>query len=330
MKAETLAAILSVSGVAFGGPLKKRSGFQWFGANESGAEFGEGNIPGVEGTDYTFANTSAIQTLIDSGMNIFRVPFLMERMVPTSLTGTLDSAYFQGYNEVINYITSKGAWAILDPHNYGRYNGEIISSTDDFGAFWKTVASQFTNNTKVIFDTNNEYHDMDESLVVSLNQAAIDAIRGTGATSQYIFVEGNSYTGAWTWTTVNDDMKSLTDSVDNLLVYEMHQYLDSDGSGTSVDCVNSTIGESRVESATAWLKDNNKLGFLGEFAGGATDTCETAVKGLLDHLSSNTDVWLGASWWAAGPWWADYIYSIEPPTGVAYESYISILEAYYP
>jgi hypothetical protein len=28
MKAETLAAILSVSGVAFGGPLKKRSGFQ--------------------------------------------------------------------------------------------------------------------------------------------------------------------------------------------------------------------------------------------------------------------------------------------------------------
>lgn len=53
-----------------------------------------------QGTDYTFANTSAIQILIDSGMNIFRVPFLMERMVPTSLTGTLDSAYFQGYSEV--------------------------------------------------------------------------------------------------------------------------------------------------------------------------------------------------------------------------------------
>jgi endoglucanase len=40
---------------------------------------------------------------------------------------------------------------------------------------------------------------MDNSLVAQLNQAAIDAIRGAGATSQYIFVEGNSWTGAWTW-----------------------------------------------------------------------------------------------------------------------------------
>lgn len=172
---------------------------------------------------------------------------------------------------------------------------------------------------------------MDESLVVSLNQAAINAIRATGATSQYIFVEGNSYTGAWTWTSVNDDMKSLNDTASgNLLIYEMHQYLDSDGSGTSADCVNTTIGQTRVESATAWLQDNNKLGFLGEFAGGATNTCETAVKGMLDYMQSNSDVWLGASWWAAGPWWADYIYSIEPPTGVAYESYMSILEGYFP
>lgn len=174
---------------------------------------------------------------------------------------------------------------------------------------------------------------MDESLVVSLNQAAIDAIRGTGATSQYIFVEGNSYTGAWTWTSVNDDMKSLTDTsaaADNLLVYEMHQYLDSDGSGTSVDCVNTTIGQDRVEAATAWLQSNNKIGFLGEFAGGATDTCETAVKGMLDYLSTNSDVWLGASFWSAGPWWGDYIYSLEPPSGVGYTSYMSILEAYFP
>ena len=36
---------------------------------------------------------------------------------------------------------------------------------------------------------------MEESLVVSLNQAAIDGIRAVGATTQYIFAEGNSYTG---------------------------------------------------------------------------------------------------------------------------------------
>jgi len=40
---------------------------------------------------------------------------------------------------------------------------------------------------------------MDNDLVAKLNQAAIDGIRAGGATTQYIFVEGNSWTGAWHW-----------------------------------------------------------------------------------------------------------------------------------
>jgi hypothetical protein len=46
-----------------------------------------------------------------------------------------------------------------------------------------------------------------------LNQAAIDAIRAAGATSQYIFVEGNAWSGAWSWTGA-----SGTDSVNGSLV----------------------------------------------------------------------------------------------------------------
>jgi endoglucanase len=45
------------------------------------------------GTDYTWPVTSKIQVLRDAGMNIFRVPFLMERLVPGSITGTLDATY---------------------------------------------------------------------------------------------------------------------------------------------------------------------------------------------------------------------------------------------
>jgi endoglucanase len=81
----------------------------------------------------------------------------------------------------------------------GRYYDNIITDTAGFQAWWKTAAGLFSSNSKVIFDTNNEYHDMDNSLVASLNQAAINGIRSAGATSQYIFVEGNSWTGAWTW-----------------------------------------------------------------------------------------------------------------------------------
>lgn len=101
--------------------------------------------------------------------------------------------------QIVSYITSKGAYAIIDSQNFGRYYGNVISDTNGFQTYWKTIAARFKGNSKFIFDTNNEYHDMDDALVAKLNQAAINGIRAAGATSQYIFVEGNPYTGAWTW-----------------------------------------------------------------------------------------------------------------------------------
>lgn len=138
---------------------------------------------------------------------------------------------------------------------------------------------------------------------MDLNQACIDGVRAAGATTQYIFVEGTvshhhtlpthfssnisqSYSGAWTWTSSGNaaSMGSLT-YPSNLTVYEMHQYLDSEGSGTSATCVSSTIGAGRIADATAWLKANGNKGVIGEFAGGANAVCEAVVKGMLDALT---------------------------------------------
>ncbi|PYH96095.1 glycoside hydrolase [Aspergillus ellipticus CBS 707.79] len=309
--------------------MKKRSsGFTWVGVSESGAEFGSA-IPGTLGTDYIWPDTSKIEVLRNAGMNIFRIPFLMERLTPDSLTGSFASTYLSDLKSTVEYVTNSGAYAVLDPHNYGRFDGSIIESTSDFKTWWTNVAKEFADNDKVIFDTNNEYHDMEESLVVDLNQAAINGIRAAGATTQYIFVEGNAYTGAWSWTEYNDDMSSLTDTEDKI-IYEMHQYLDSDSSGTSETCVSSTIGKERLESATEWLQKNGKKGFIGEFAGGVNSVCEEAVEGMLAYMAENTDAWVGAEWWSAGPWWGTYMYSLEPTTGPAYSTYLPILEKYFP
>lgn len=270
---------------------------------------------------------------MDMGMNSFRIPFLMERLAQSTMTATLDADYLANLTTVVKYITDAGSYAVLDPHNYARYDGSIISSTSDFQTFWTNVATEFADDSKVIFDCNNEPHDMTtDTQTAELMQACIDGVRAAGATTQYIFVEGTSYTGAWTWTTSgnSDNMGNLTDTVDDLLVYEMHQYLDSDGSGTSSTCVSTTIGQERVEAATTWLKDNGKIGIIGEFAGGANADCETAVEGMLAYLSENSDVWMGALWWGAGPWWGDYIYSMEPPSGDGYTAYKSILTKYAP
>jgi endoglucanase len=177
-------------------------------------------------------------------------------------------------------------------------------------------------------------HDMDQGLVVRLNQAAIDGIRSTGA-KQIINVEGNHWTGAWSWTTRKQNngetnaqsMLRLKDP-QNKIMYQMHQYLDTDGSGTHKECVSSTIGVERLRDATAWLKKNRKVAFLGEFAGGDNPQCKTAVEGMLRHMQQNSDVWRGWAWWSGGPWWGNYMYSLEPKDGQAYRPYLDLIMKY--
>ncbi|KAF3902898.1 Endoglucanase [Arthrobotrys entomopaga] len=320
------------STTASASPTSGSKKFKFVGVNESGAEFGSQSIPGTLGKDYTWPSPSSIDYFVARGANIFRVCAMMERITPPSsggLTGSFDSAYISGLDTIVNYITNKGAYAIIDPHNYGRYNGAIITDTNAFKTWWINVANRYKSNSKVIFDTNNEYNTMDQSLVVSLNQAAIDGIRSTGATNM-IFVEGNAWTGAWDWISVNSaTMIGLNDPLNNI-VFEMHQYLDSDDSGTSDQCVSSTILKERLTDATNWCLQNNVKCILGEIGAGSNSVCSQAVTDGLTY-AQNSGAWLGFLWWAAGPWWGStYFQSIEPPSGMAVNTYAPIIQSFAP
>ncbi len=85
----------------------------------------------------------------------------------------------------------------------------------------------------------------------------------------------------------------------------MHQYLDSDGSGTCPICVSDTIGAERLQAATQWLQQTGLKGFLGEIGTGNNTQCVTALQGALCEMQQAGGTWLGALWWAAGPWWGD-------------------------
>jgi endoglucanase len=125
---------------------------------------------------------------------------MMERIIPSAMTGSINATYEAGLTSIVNYITNtKGAYAIIDPHSFGPYYGNIITNYTGFQTFWKTRAGQFASNSKVFFDCNNEPHDMGSASLLNLMQACINGVRAAGATSQYIFVEGTIYSGAWTW-----------------------------------------------------------------------------------------------------------------------------------
>lgn len=148
---------------------------------------------------------------------------------------------------------------------------------------------------------------------------AIAAIRAAGA-ANLILVPGNAWTGAHAWldnyygTPNGTVMLGVVDPM-NHFAFEVHQYLDSDSSGTSATCVSATIGSQRIAGFTSWLKTNGYRGFLGELGAGNNTTCASAVDDMLDVLDANRDVWMGWAWWAAGPWWGNYMFSIEPDPG---------------
>lgn len=44
---------------------------------------------------------------------------------------------------------------------------------------------------------------------------------------------------------------------------------------------------------TNWAIANGKKGFLGEFGGGTSQTCLTAINNMIAHMENNDNVWIG-------------------------------------
>lgn len=300
-------------------PSTNTTGLAWRGISLAGAEFGESNLPGVYGTHYIYPEVSSVNYFRDKGMNLIRLPFRWERLQPT-LQQAFDATELARLTNFVNGATAAGMNVLIDPHNYARWHDKVIGSADvpnaAFADFWSRLASQFKGNSKVIFGLMNEPNNMPTEQWLSAANAALAAIRATGATNA-VTVPGNAWTGAYSWSdnwygTPNATvMKGINDPARNM-VLEVHQYLDGNSSGASPTCVSATIGKERLQNFTTWLRSNGYRALLGEVAVGANTTCNQAIVDMFTHLQSNADVWQGWTWWAAGPWWGSYAFSLEP------------------
>lgn len=112
-------------------------------------------------------------------------------------------------------------------------------------------------------------------------QYVVTAIRKTGATSQYILLPGTEYTSAMGF--VSDGSAAALINVTNLdnsttnLIFDVHQYLDSDGSGTHTDCVTDHVADAFSPLAT-YLRQNKRMAILSEIGSGSNDSsCLTGM-----------------------------------------------------
>jgi endoglucanase len=302
------------------------------GVNLAGAEFGS-QIPGTFGTDYTYPTTAEIDYFASKGMNTIRLPFRWERLQPVLQAG-FDPDEQNRLDAAVQAILQRGMVAILDPHNYARHNGDPVGSSAvpaaAFADFWRRLALAYRDQPGVWFGLVNEPYGIDAADWLPAANSAIAAIRSAGA-GNLVLVPGTAWSGAHSWlanwygTPNGDVMDGILDPAGNFAI-EVHQYLDSDSSGTHDSVASPTIGSERLAAFTQWCRQRGLRAFLGEFACPRSDTGDPsdpyyagyrAVGDMLAYMEDNRDVWLGWTWWAAGPWWGEYMFALDPDSAGA-------------
>ena len=318
-----IAAILLIAVVHLAGAQNYK------GVNLAGAAFSPTVIPGIYGQNFLFPSPSEITYFTAEGMNIFRVSVLWERLQPR-LNGPLDPDELSRLTAFINAANASHAAVIIDMHNYGQYNGVAIGEGPVTGAafanLWTRLAIKFGHNEGVLFGLMNEPQISGIGGWKMVAQSAIDAIRKAGAVNQ-ILVSGTQWDSASGFATVSGAALLELHDPGHRLLFEVHQYFDLDSSGTQASCISPPQAVQRLTPFTQWLRDNRQRGFLGEFGVSPQPQCLAVLDGVLSYLKANQDVWSGWTYWAAGPLWGNYMFSIEPGPGAPHPQ-MQILDKY--
>jgi endoglucanase len=289
------------------------------GVNISAAEFGRGT---TLYKNFVYPNDKEFAYFQSKGFKIVRIPFKWERVQP-KLMGDLDPQNLKELDRCVSQANQDGLVVLLDVHNYGGRDvngqGAMIGrspdlTNDQFNDFWLKLGGHFKDKPMVWIGLMNEPHVQTAEETAGIMQSAVNAIRAAGIQNR-ILVPGTSWTGAHSWISSGNGAayENFKDPGNNF-AFEVHQYLDKDNSGTHPEAVEGS-GSSRLVDFTGWAKDHHFKAFLGEFGwDGNPSDIQADIEGdaLLSYMDQNKDVWIGYTYWAAGPWWKNYMYSVEP------------------
>lgn len=291
------------------------------GVNLSGAEFNSKNLPGLLHKNYVYPSRNDLAYFKAAGMNVIRLPFRWERLQRQTFA-PLDPGELVQMRRIVGWATELNLCVILDLHNYGAYFGRPIGSaevpTAAFTDVWLRLHQAFGNADTVAFGLMNEPSSITVPQWMTLAQQTVLALRQ--AQSHHLILVGSGrWSGAHEFAkpfdgvTATDAFRGFIDPGNNLAI-ELHQYADANYSGTGPQCISAERLEEIMTRVSTWAKKEKKRLFLGEFGVGRSSECLAALQALLASMQDQ-DIWLGWTYWSAGPWWGNYPLSIQPVNG---------------
>jgi endoglucanase len=301
---------------------------QLVGVALSGAAFGPSVLPGKHGTNYIYPAESYYKKYAEQGLKLVRLPFLWERIQP-QLDTELDAAQLALLTQSLDFAQKHGVKVVLDMHNYYRYYKQPIGSEyvpiRSFANTWKRIAQKIGNHPAL-----SGYGLMNEPNTKGLwPEAALAAAKEIRKIDKinWIYVAGDRFSSAWHWPQSNTQLIAdpwMRDPA-NKLIFEAHMYLDRDTSGMYADKTETfapDLGINRAKPFVDWLRANNLRGFIGEM--GVPHYAPDAIVAMDNLLGYLRDNCVPITYWAAGPWWGNYILALDV-TGGAEQPQLPVL-----
>ena len=315
-----LSASASIIALSMALPFAARAATPLFGVNLAGLEMGSGDTVNY---DYPIPSPTYMET---QNVAVMRLPFTIERLQPAA-NGAFNAAYAGYIEAIVKANINTNVYTVLDPHNYGyisndgstREIGVDPQGTTNYLNFIRALATASRGVPLLAIGLMNEPHDQTCSQLTPVWQQAITAIRSTGFSGP-IMVPPTNWSHADTFVSSGCGASFLTliDPANNL-VFEVHNYLDPNQSGTYTQAVAAVgSGSQQLGSVISWASLNHKVLFVGE-TGSPPDTYSvSALDNELKTIKNNPTVFWGVTLWASSPWWpTNYVMRLDPVNGVS-------------
>ncbi len=219
----------------------------------------------------TWGNPTITEDLIKAvkaqGFNTIRIPVSYLSKIGEAPDYTIDSAWLDRVQEVVDYVVGNDMYAVINIHGDGYYtvDGSWLLCVDDnqdeikakYEAVWKQIADRFKDyDEHLIFESMNEEFDNTYGRpnkdgyanINEYNRIFVDTVRGTGSnnTKRWLLLPGWNtnieYTAGNYGFVIPED--KLCESDGKRIMISVHYY----------DPYNFTIDENSSSAKTQWGK----------------------------------------------------------------------------
>lgn len=318
-------------------------------------------IPNLSAADEVTTNSDLkdTATFLNQGANIIRLPIRWAYVQPEGPGNTLfdPTGYLKNIVlPTLETITSHNYYVILDLHSYMHYatvgtqvagcggpdhlcpDGTLDNTPANYVNVWSQIWQTIQNDPNIktdhlLFDLVNEPTDQNGQLtaqdVFNMETAVIKQLQTENFPGYYL-VEGVNWSGLHSWkqsgnAAVFTRQNFINAGINNFnnIIINVHQYLDSNYSGTHNSCLQNitTTGPNgfNLQSFVNYLQRNQFKAIVTEFGVGSNQqSCSTPLNAFLTYLSNNSYSvskgygFVGWTVWSTGHGWGNYNLRVRP------------------